>query len=404
MRKRGGGSDARGAVEHDVRNASAQGQASRRDFIRAGAAGIAAAGASPGMLAAADSTALASATASKRRHQRDAGEHPIVLRDQGSFMVGGTVITAPDGDTFHGDHAYVQYQIPPNARALPLVMWHGGGQFSKTWESTPDGRDGYQNLFLRRGFSTYILDQPRRGRAGRGIEGRTIPDAVPNESGLWGIFRLGRWPDFFPNVQFPGAYDRHALDQYFRQQTPDTGPAFDPSDRPILIDAVAALFDTIGPAILLTHSASGRLGWLTAIESSNVKAIVCYETGSYVFPEGEVPPPAPPHESIPVSLADFQKLTRIPIQLVFGDNIPTEPTTPPNLDQWRTALRQAQLFVDAVNGHGGDAQLLHLPDRGVFGNTHFPFSDLNSVEVADLLSEWLKEKRLDRRGRAGTRS
>jgi Alpha/beta hydrolase family len=400
MRKRGGSRGIRGAERH-AGDASALGEASRRDFIKAGAAGIAAAGAASGVLSGTDSSALASTTAPARRHVRGAGGRQIVLREQGSFMVGGTVITAPDGDTFHGDHAYVQYQIPSNARALPLVMWHGGGQFSKTWESTPDGRDGYQNIFLRRGFSTYILDQPRRGRAGRGMQGRTIPDGVPNESGLWGIFRLGRWPDFFPNVQFPGAYDRDALEQYFRQQTPDTGPAFDPANRSILIDAVAALFRRTGPAILVTHSASGRLGWLTAIASSNVKAIVCYETGSFVFPEGQVPPTPPPHESIPVSLADFRKLTRIPIQVVFGDNIPTEPTTPPNLDQWRTALAQARRFVDAVNGHGGDAQLLHLPDRGVFGNTHFPFSDLNSLEVADLLSEWLRAKRLDRRRRAG---
>src|SRR5262245_14112652 len=75
----------------------------------------------------------------------------IVLQDQGSFLVGGTFVTNPgtfnpvtpttDGQTIHGDAAYVQYQIPTNARNLPLVMWHGGGQFSKTWETTPDGRD-----------------------------------------------------------------------------------------------------------------------------------------------------------------------------------------------------------------------------------------------------------------------
>jgi len=127
---------------------------------------------------------------------------PVVIKTQGSFMVGGAVITAPNGDTFHGDHAYVQYQIPPGARRLPLVMWHGGGQFSKTWESTPDGRDGYQNIFLRRGFSTYILDEPRRGRSGRGTEGSTLTLGVPNESTNWGIFRLGRWPDFFRGCNF----------------------------------------------------------------------------------------------------------------------------------------------------------------------------------------------------------
>ena len=326
-----------------------------------------------------------------------ASDDSLVIKAQGSFMVGGTVLTAANGDTFHGDHAYVQYQIPPDARNLPIVMWHGGGQFSKTWESTPDGREGYQSIFLRRGFSTYIFDQPRRGRAGRGLEGTTITNAVPNESGIWGIFRLGRWPVFFPNVQFSGAYDPDALDQFYRQQTPDTGPSFDLAHRHILISAAAALFDKIGPAILITHSASGRLGWPTAIASANVKAIICYETGSFVFPEGAVPPPPPPHEAIPVSLTDFLKSTRIPIQVVFGDNIPTAPTTPANLDQWRTAFVQARLFVDAVNRHGGDAQLLHLPEIGILGNTHFSFSDLNNRDVADQLSRFLSENDLDKR-------
>ena len=78
---------------------------------------------------------------------------PLVIQQQGSFAVGGTVISNPGtfdpskpnpaGQTFHGDHAYAFYQIPVNARRLPLVLWHGAGQFSKTWETTPDGREGY---------------------------------------------------------------------------------------------------------------------------------------------------------------------------------------------------------------------------------------------------------------------
>lgn len=319
---------------------------------------------------------------------------PITIADQGSFMVGGTVVRSADGNTFHGDHAYVQYQVPAGARDLPLVMWHGGGQFSKTWETTPDGREGYQTIFLRRGFPVYLLDQPRRGRAGRTTVGLTIPNATPNESGIWGTFRLGVWPNFFPNLQF--SRDPAALAQYYRQQTPNTGPSGIP-ERGIIVDAAAALFDKIGPAVLLTHSASGRLGWLTALKSPNVRAIICYETGSYVFPEGEIPPTPAPHEAIPVPLSEFKKLTRIPIQLVFGDNIPTEPHPVGGLDQWRTALVQAQRFVEAINRHGGDASLLSLPSIGIHGNTHFPFSDLNSDQIADLLSEYLKDKRLDRR-------
>ena len=56
-----------------------------------------------------------------------ASDDSLVIKAQGSFMVGGTVLTAANGDTFHVDHAYVQYQIPADARSPPIVMWHGGG-------------------------------------------------------------------------------------------------------------------------------------------------------------------------------------------------------------------------------------------------------------------------------------
>ena len=91
----------------------------------------------------------------------------LQIEEQGSFAVGGTVLTDSLGHKYHGDHAYVFYQKPVDARKYPLVFAHGVGQFSKTWETTPDGREGFQNIFLRKGFSTYLVDQPRRGNAGR---------------------------------------------------------------------------------------------------------------------------------------------------------------------------------------------------------------------------------------------
>ena len=119
---------------------------------------------------------------------------PLVIREQGSFAVGGTVINnpgkfdpyrpTPDGQTLHGDHAYVFYQLPAKARQLPLVMWHGIEQFSKTWETTPDGREGYQNIFLRRGFGVYLLDQPRRGNAGRSTQPISLTPTPDEQDGL----------------------------------------------------------------------------------------------------------------------------------------------------------------------------------------------------------------------------
>jgi len=38
---------------------------------------------------------------------------------------------------------------------------------------------------------------------------------------------------------------------------------------------------------------------------------------------------------------------------------------------------------------------VHLPEIGIRGNTHFIFADLNNVEIADLVSKFLAEKKLD---------
>jgi len=54
------------------------------------------------------------------------------------------------------------------------------------------------------------------------------------------------------------------------------------------------------------------------------------------------------------------------------------------------------MFVNALNKRGSDnASVLHLPDVGLYGNSHFMFSDLNNVQVADQLSAFLSAKRLD---------
>ncbi len=328
---------------------------------------------------------------------------PLVIQDQGSFAVGGTVVRSPgsydpmrpgpEGQTLHGDHARVFYQVPENPRKIPLVMWHGFGQFGKTWETTADGREGFQTLFLRRRYPVYLIDQPRRGGAGRSAAPGTI-SATPDDQRWFNMFRLGRWPEFFAGVQF--SPDPEALNQYFRQMVPDTGPF----DATVVTDAVSALFDRIGPGVLVTHSHSGGLGWTVAMKNARVRAIVSYEPGSgFVFPEGEVPPPMPSAtgalEGIAVPMSEFAKLTRIPIVVYYGDNIPSEPSKHFGEDNWRVRLAMARRWTEALNRHGGNATLVHLPDLGIRGNTHFPFSDLNNVQIAELMSAYLAKNGLD---------
>lgn len=328
---------------------------------------------------------------------------PLTIQEQGSFAVGGTVAETPgtynnnaptaEGQSFHGDHLYAFYQVPQNAKALPIIMLHGAYQSGRSWETTSDGREGFQTIFLRRGFPVYLVDQPRRGRAGNSTVAATI-EPTPFDQLFFDQFRIGKWPDYFENVQFDRSPE--TLDQFLRSVTPNTGPY----DAGVISDAMAALFNRTGPAILFSHSQAGGPGWLAAIKSGNVKGIVALEPGSgFIFPEGELPEAMPSAagtltpEAVP--LADFEKLTRIPIVIYYGDNFPTEPTAERGQDNWRVRLAMAKLWVDAINKRGGDAQLVHLPEIGIKGNTHFLMSDLNNIEIADQISKFLAEKNLD---------
>ena len=107
---------------------------------------------------------------------------PLTIAKQGMFSSGGTV-TAPvagtydattnwldttrAGNTAHVDHANVPYQIPADSNGWPMVYLHGYGQSRMGWITTPDGRQGWADLFLRNGYSAFLVDQPRRGEAPR---------------------------------------------------------------------------------------------------------------------------------------------------------------------------------------------------------------------------------------------
>jgi pimeloyl-ACP methyl ester carboxylesterase len=349
----------------------------------------------------------------RNRHSKT---RPIVLEGQGSFYVGGrevralgtfdaTAVPLPgsEGQTFWVDQMYVQYQVPVNARKFPIVLVHGGGGTGRVWESTPDGREGYQTILLRKGFATYIVDTPRGGRSGypsfTGQFGKLdeLNQLVPNHTfrvgreTAWSRWRLGpSYPEVFANQAFP----MEGVDQFMRHMRPVV------SEAPELVSGLlASLLQTIGPAILVTHSNSGVWGWLCAARCSNVKAIVSYEPG-FVFPESDFPPPTPLYKGteaagLPVTISDFEKLTRLPIQIVYGDNIPRLPIPDLIADGRRAQVIQSELFVSALNHRGGNASVLHLPDVGLRGNSHFPFSDLNNIEVADQLYSFLSDNGLN---------
>jgi hypothetical protein len=119
---------------------------------------------------------------------------PVVIRDMGSLHVGGEMFSL-QGMPFRervGTHQWAVYPVDQNGEIIadqmyvqyvklerptsewPLLLWHGGGMSGVDWETTPDGRPGWQMFFLRAGFDVYVSDAVERGCA----LGRPIPRSM----------------------------------------------------------------------------------------------------------------------------------------------------------------------------------------------------------------------------------
>src|SRR6478752_10552174 len=159
--------------------------------------------------------------------KRDKAPGPLVIKSQGSFFVGGEhkAITQPGfgpnappaAGNITVNQMYVQYQIPPKGdQHVPVVMVHGCCLSSKTWETTPDGRMGWSEYFVRKDRSVYLADQSSRARSGfdpstrNAVKAGTLPPSqLPNilaatHQTAWSVFRFGpKFGEPFPDGQFP---------------------------------------------------------------------------------------------------------------------------------------------------------------------------------------------------------
>ncbi|WP_129774422.1 alpha/beta hydrolase [Peristeroidobacter soli] len=313
-------------------------------------------------------------------------QKPLLIASQGSIAVGGKIVGDPGKASLHCDHGVAEYQIPPRARAVNLLMWHSASAVA--WQRRWDGGEGFQSIFVRRGYPVYLWDGPRVGRANWGCAETTYTPRARADQQNFVAWRFGlTYPSWFENVQFP-KNDSEAWNQAMRARYDEFDTV---ANAQLESDAAAALADRIGPTVALTNSAGGLRALLTALKSDNIKGIVAYENVGWVYPQGEGPDvPEGPFGPVEVSLEEFRKLTRFPIQVVWGDNIEQSAV-------YQARLAESRRFVDIVNKHGGQAEVLVLPEAGLDGNTHLPFADLNNVAVADLLSTFLADHGLDRR-------
>jgi pimeloyl-ACP methyl ester carboxylesterase len=314
---------------------------------------------------------------------------PIVLRDMGSFHIGGRLIeisgravrevlfTAggvpvmldPNGK-YQIEQMYAQYFLVANRRGkLPLLMWHGGGLTGVTYETKPDGSPGWLNYFLRQGWDTYISDAMERGRSGWTDKFKGDPVFLPLGD-PWERFRLGppgSWNDdkakrvTYPGVQFP----LDAYEQFMKQGVPRWVTTDDQ-----IIAAYIELVDKVCPCVVLVHSQAGSFGFKVAeARPDKVKALVAVE------PSG-------------IGTKDkVAALKNIPMAVIYGDNAKDHP-------RWGQIRRNVAGYADAIKSAGGSVDLIDLPDIGIKGNTHMLMMDRNSDQVAKVIQKWFERKGL----------
>ena len=326
---------------------------------------------------------------------------PVRTSRRGDFWVPGERVTV-DGKTYQRAPMFVAWEAPERVtRPYPIVLVHGGAMQGTEWLDTPDGRPGWAQRLVEAGYAVLVVDRPSQGRS------PFHPDVV-GEMGPPFPYEEGR-DVFFPeaardaHTQWPfDPADDAAMDAYIAPFCPL--PADLASSQEMDGDRLAALLDQIGPAIVMTHSASGSAGWLVADRRpALVAAIVAIEPMGPAFaqtpgigtldwgltaaPIAYDPPLAGPDA---VKAADPASL-RIPAL----EGIPVAVVSSETSVQATFAPDMVEFLVTA----GAAAEHLHLPDHGVLGNGHGLIYETNSDEALQPVLQWLSAHTPRRRRR-----
>ena len=348
---------------------------------------------------------------------------PVELADQGYFFVGGRYTKTRDGQIMTGQ-MFVQYQIPQaRTQPYPVVMWHGGGQTGTNFLGTPDGRPGWAQYFLQRGYAVYVVDQPARARSGYFTEVYG-PTRRPNTEAMSKRFtapaRALEYPQAQHHTQWPGTgvAGDPVFDQFFASQVEDIADVgmIEQLNRA----AGTALLDRIGPAILLTHSQSGPFGWgLADARPQLVKGILAVEPNGPPFHDNAVI--GAPDWFRDGALARPWGITRLPLTFEPAAAEPqalrmTRQAQPDGPDLARCWLQGGEtprrlprlagvpilIIVSEASYHapydhctsrfldqaGVKHEFVRLPDVGIRGNGHMMMLEKNNLEIARLLADW----------------
>jgi pimeloyl-ACP methyl ester carboxylesterase len=348
---------------------------------------------------------------------------PLVLAKSSYFFVGGKIDPSVEGSPMVGQ-MYVEYMIPQRLlHPYPVVMVHGGNQTGTNFTGTPDGREGWAQFFVRRGYSVYVVDQVARGRSAywSQVYGPLPPSRLAFvEQRFVAPEQTPMWPQAYLHNQFPGdgRPGDPNFDQFYAAQFPSI--ASFPRQQQLNRDALVALLDKIGPAILLTHSQSGAFGWPVADARPNlVKAILAVEPSGP--PVHDIENLGPPTWFKDAERTKISGLGDIPVAYdppLGADQTLAfvragEPRRPDLVRCWRqqeparklvNLLKIPVLIVTSEASYhapyddctaayltqaGVPNRHLHLADVDILGNGHMMMIEKNNQAIATLMLDWL---------------
>ena len=309
----------------------------------------------------------------------------ISLRDIRSFHVGGATVeltgqachdvrvspdVAPRTVDLKGHYVsaqlYAQHFMLDRPRSdVPILLWHGGAMTGVTWETTPDDRPGWSQIFLRHGHDVVVSDAVERGRAPWSPYPQ-IYDSAPlfrTAEDAWYLFRMGAAEDFSQRRPFAGQrFPIARFDQLCAQFVPRWT-----TNAQTTIAAYMELVARFDSVIIVAHSQGGWFAQCLASRMPDrIAAVVLIE------PAGA--PNLSPDEQA--------RAARVPHFYVWGDNCDDHLA-------WRTYKSDATAYAEAISSLGGTVETLDLPKHGIFGNSHMPMMDGNSDEIASMILAWL---------------
>ncbi len=348
---------------------------------------------------------------------------PMVLAKTGYFFVGGKIDPSVPGSPMTGQ-MYVEYFIPKTlTHPYPIVMIHGGSQTGTNFTGTPDGREGWAQFFVRRGHAVYVVDQVARGRSAHFSQSQG-PVANANlqrtEQRFTAPEKFNLWPQAKLHTQWPGTGKAGdpAFDEFYATQFPSL-VSFQ-KQQELNRDASIALFDKIGPAVLMIHSQSGTFIWPIADARPNlVKAVIAvepngppvYETEFKGAPEwfadmgkskrwglGEVPitydPPLKDGEELAVvrqDKPDKPDLVRCWQQQEPARKLPRLAGIPMLIVVSEASYHASYDHCTAnwLTQAGVRNTMIRLGDAGLHGNGHMMMLEKNSDDIAGVMRDWL---------------